>query len=79
MKETWKDAVQRQRMMLAERLSLPLGNLATACEKVWNDREALGNVLLDRFDSVTNGLFMYVLDTDGIQISDNVSIDGLMP
>jgi len=79
MKETWKDAVQRQRGILAERLSLPLAKLAADCEPVWGDRDALNKVLQDGFSSVPHGLFMYVLDTDGIQISDNVSIDALMP
>jgi len=79
MKETWKDAVHRQRIVLAERLSLPLANLAKNCEPVWGDREKLGKVLIDGFATVPNGLFMYALDTDGIQISDNVSAEGLMP
>ena len=79
MKETWKDAVQRQRLMLAERLSLPLANIAAKCVPVWNDREALGHVLLASLPSVRHGLFMYVLDSNGIQISDNVSVDGFMP
>ena len=79
MKETWKDAVQRQRRMLAERLSQPLAKLATDCEPVWNDRENLNRVLQDELPTVAHGLFMYALDCDGIQISDNISIDGLMP
>jgi len=79
MKETWKDAVQRQRNVLAERLSIPLEVLATSCGPVWGDREGLNNVLLNGFASVPNGLFMYALDEKGLQISDNVSIDGLVP
>ena len=79
MKETWKEAVERQRNMLSERLLQPLAILAENCESVWNDRDALGQVLRDGFSSVPHGLFMYVLDDKGIQMSDNVSIDGLMP
>jgi len=79
MKETWKDAVHHQRIILAERLSKPLAKLAASCEPVWGDREALGKALLNGFSSVPNALFMYVLDTKGIQISDNVSAKGLMP
>lgn len=78
MKETWKDAVHRQRVALAERLSHPLEKLAAKCEPVWGDREALNKVLLDGFSTVPDGLFMYVLDTRGIQICDNVSKGGLM-
>ena len=79
MKETWKDAVQRQRSVLAERLSVPLETLAMNCEPVWGNREALNAVLLNDFSSVPNGLFMYAIDENGLQISDNVSIDGLVP
>ena len=79
MKETWKDAVERQRHMLADRLSQPLASLSQNCESVWSNRDALGQVLRDGFSSVPQALFMYVLDNNGIQISDNVSVDGLMP
>ena len=79
MKETWKDAVLRQRKVLFERLSIPLETLATSCEPVWGDREAMNEVLLNGFAGVPNGLFMYTLDENGLQISDNISIDGLVP
>ncbi len=78
MKETWKDAVHRQRIALAERLSQPLARLAANCEPVWGDREALNKVLLNEFSTVPDGLFMYILDTHGLQISDNVGTDGLV-
>ncbi|MDB4575559.1 PDC sensor domain-containing protein [bacterium] len=78
MKETWKDAVQRQRIALAERLSQSLASLAANCEPVWGNREKLDEVLLNGFATVPNCLFMYVLDTNGIQISDNVSSKGLI-
>ena len=79
MKETWKDAVYQQRMTLAERLSQPLAALASRVVPVWGEREGLNNALLENFTTVPNGLFMYALDTQGIQLSDNVSADGLLP
>jgi hypothetical protein len=78
MKESWKEAVHRQRIALAERLSQPLAKLAANCEPVWGNREALDNVLRNGFSTVPDGLFMYVLDTNGVQISDNVSAEGLL-
>jgi hypothetical protein len=78
MKKEWKDAVHQQRVLLAERLSLPLANLAANCEPVWGDREKLDKILLDGFSTVPNGLYMYVVDTSGIQISDNVSVEGVV-
>jgi hypothetical protein len=76
--ETWKEAVHRQRVALAERLSHPLADLAAKCEPVFGDREKLNKVLMDDFSTVPNGLFMYVLDTSGVQLSDNVSAEGLI-
>lgn len=78
MKKEWKDAVHQQRVLLAERLSFPLANLAANCEPVWGDREKLDKILLDGFSTVPNGLYMYVVDTSGIQISDNVSVEGVV-
>lgn len=78
MKKTWKDAVYQQRVALADRLSEPLAALAAKCEPVWGDRDALNQVLTDGFSSVPNGLFMYALDEQGIQLSDNISAKGLL-
>jgi len=78
MKETWKDVVHRQRVALAELLSQPLADLAAKCEPAWGNREALNKVLTDGFSTVPHGLFMYVLDTSGLQISDNVSAKGIV-
>jgi hypothetical protein len=78
MKETWKDAVHRQRTVLAEHLSQPLAKLAANCEPVWSNREALDKALLKGFSSVPYRLYMYALDTNGLQISDNVTADGII-
>ncbi len=79
MQETLKDAIHRQRLMLADLLSAPLAELAESCAAVWGDREQLDIVLGDGFRSVPHCLFLYTLDTNGIQISDNVSSSGLLP
>jgi hypothetical protein len=77
--DTWKDAVHRQRIALAEMLSAPLAQLAEQCATVWGRREDLDIVLTDGFRKVPHCLFLYALDTRGIQISDNVSTGGLLP
>lgn len=79
MEDTWKEAIHRQRIMLADLLSTPLARLADQCAGVWNSREALDSVLTKGIRKVPHCLFLYVLDTDGIQISDNVSTGGLLP
>ena len=79
MKGFLKDAIHRQRVELAEMLSAPLARLAGKCAAVWGERESLDIVLTDHFREVPHCLFLYVLDTKGVQISDNVSIGGLLP
>ena len=79
MTDTWKDAVHRQRIALAEMLSTPLAQLAEQCAAVWGRREEIDIVLTDGFRKVPHCLFLYALDTRGIQISDNVSTGGLLP
>jgi len=79
MKDTWKKAIHQQRIILAELLSKPLARLAGQCAGAWGQREALDNILTDGFRGVPHCLFLYALDTRGIQISDNVSIGGLLP
>jgi hypothetical protein len=79
MKDTLKDAVHRQRVALAELLRAPLKELAGKCAAVWDNREELDIVLTDGFRGVPHCLFLYVMDVEGVQISDNVSASGLLP
>jgi len=79
MKDTWKDAIHQQRIKLAQLLSKPLARLAEECATVWGQREAIDIVLNDGFASVPHCLFLYALDTNGIQLSDNISTGGLLP
>jgi hypothetical protein len=79
MNDTWKDAVYEQRAALAAGLHQPLQRLAEQCARVWGKREELDIVLTDGFKSVPYGMFLYALDTNGIQISDNISASGLLP
>ena len=78
MKITWKEAVNRQRTELARNLLTPLTNISEACEAVWPDRDALNKILLENFGNVPNCLFIYALDTCGIQVSDNIDSNGVM-
>ncbi|MEJ2361284.1 MAG: PDC sensor domain-containing protein [Gammaproteobacteria bacterium] len=75
---TWKDSIYRQREELARMLREPLAQLARKCVPVWGDRERLNAVLLDGFSSIPYCTFLYVVDTEYVQISDNVSMTGLV-
>ena len=79
MKDTWKEAVHNQRVALAQLLSNPLATIAERCEPVWGQRERLDQILSEALDTVPHCVFLYALDAEGIQISDNISKTGLMP
>ena len=79
MNESWKEVLHRQRISLAEQLKAPLAELATQCAGAWGDREALDIVLNDNFGHIPYCMFLYAVDTNGIQISDNISHGGLLP
>ena len=79
MKDTWKDAIHRQRSTLAEQLQAPLARLAGLCVDAWDERDSIDIILNDNLASVPNCMFLYALNTDGIQISDNISPGGVLP
>lgn len=79
MEKTWKDSINLQRAALAESLKEPLSALAGQCEPIWGQRQQIDDVLVDGFASVPYCTFLYVLDTKGIQISDNIGIGCILP
>lgn len=79
MKQTLKESIQQQRESLEQSLITPLAKTAFACEAVWPDRQGLAEVLLKYLKKIPNCTFLYALDTNGIQISDNISSTGLLP
>lgn len=79
MEERLKNAIHSQRVQLAELISTPLAQLAQLCTEAWDQREVLDSLLSSSFATIPHGLFLYALDTNGIQISSNISAEGLLP
>ena len=79
MKKSWKDSIYLQREELARKLHEPLAHLAGSCTPAWGDRDRLNTVLLDGFTHIPYCTHLYCVDTNGIQICDNVSRSGLAP
>jgi hypothetical protein len=79
MKDGWKDSIYRQREELARMLREPLERLAERCASLWGDRQALNGLLQESFSSIPYCSSLYVMRTDGIQISDNVGRSGVIP
>jgi hypothetical protein len=70
--------IAAQHDMLSGMLKEPLGTIADKCSKVWGDRLALDNVFITELKGLPEFTFLYALDTDAIQISDNVSHEGIV-
>lgn len=79
MKSSWKDSIYLQREELARQLHEPLAQLAEKCTPAWGDRERLDAILMEGFASIPYCTFLYCVNTDGIQICDNVGKAGLAP
>jgi hypothetical protein len=77
--EALKNAIHKQRVELAEMLSAPLELISRECAKVWGQREEIDIVMTDRFRTVPHCLFLYAVDINGVQLSDNISAGGLLP
>lgn len=75
----WKDSIYRQREELARILRGPLAELAGRCISVWGDRERLNAVLAEAYSSVPYSKALYVMDSDALQISDNIGPTGIIP
>ncbi len=79
MASTWKESIDLQRNNLSNLLSVPLAKIAQECALVWGQRETLDTKLNEGFPHVPFCTFLYVVDTCGIQISDNIGSGGVLP
>ena len=79
MQASWKESIYRQREQLALLLREPLARLAEQCAPAWGERERLNEVLLQGFDSIPHCTYLYCVDTDGVQLCDNIGKSGLVP
>jgi len=77
-KETLQESIAHQRKELLNILQEPLQQLAARCNQVWADRAKLDLALSEGLKTLPYGKSLYALDTNGIQISSNVSAEGLM-
>lgn len=75
---TLADSIASQRDSLKDMLRDPLARIARECSDAWGDRQKLDEVLTEALASLPMCKYMYALDTNAIQISDNISRDGLI-
>jgi hypothetical protein len=75
-KEALQESVMQQREALIVLLREPLQRLAAQCSRVWGERAALNAVLAEGLKDLPYCRHLYALDTDAVQISDNMSHEG---
>jgi hypothetical protein len=74
MGDNWlQEAIEQQRAGLSARLALPLARVAQACAPVWDKPGALDRTLAEALSTVSPCNLLYAVDTDGRQLSANVS------
>lgn len=72
-----QESVSQQREMLITLLVDPMKRAANSCAKAWGDREKLNHALTQILHTMSYCKYLYALDNDAVQISDNVSHEGL--
>ncbi|HEX8962158.1 MAG TPA: hypothetical protein VF801_04060 [Rhodocyclaceae bacterium] len=75
-KNTLQEAVAQQRVELKKIIEEPLRDAAVACVRNWGDRFALNAELARQFAHVPHCRYLYAMNLNGVQISDNVGADG---
>jgi hypothetical protein len=75
---TLAESVTRQREALADLLREPLALAAEACSRAWPSRAGLNAALTHALTTMPACKYLYALDTRAIQLSDNISREGLI-
>jgi len=70
--------IDRQRDALKGMISTPLAELADECAAIWPDRELINQLLMTFINELPYAKYLYALDINALQISDNASHEGLL-
>lgn len=73
-----KDSIYRQREELARMLREPIERVAQHLSPAWDHRPHLETILLQHFSSIPYCTSLYALDTNGVQVCDNIDRTGLV-
>lgn len=76
---SWKDSIYRQREDLARLLREPMARLAGRCVPAWDDCTALDAILVEHFPDIPHCTALYCMGPEGLQHSDNVGPNGIVP
>ncbi len=70
--------IDRQRDVLTDMVSMPLAELAEEAATVWPDRELLNQLIMTVIKELPYCKYLYVMNTNALQITDNASHEGLL-
>lgn len=73
-----QESIAEQRDILSKMLCDPLKHAAQVCAAVWDDRLQLDEALNQVLQTMPYCKFLYALDTNAVQISDNISHEGIV-
>ncbi len=59
-------------------LQEPLARVASQCAPRWGNRESLNGILISGFPEIPHCTYLYCVETNGVQICDNVGKTGLV-
>ena len=77
-KGSLQESIVQQREALTTMMKTPMSRIAEACVPVWQEREKLDAQLLASLGDIPFCKFLYALDPHGVQISSNISQEGLV-
>ncbi|MGM0594811.1 MAG: PDC sensor domain-containing protein [Pseudomonadota bacterium] len=77
-KGTLKQSIAEQRKSLKKMMKAPMTRVAQACVPVWQERARLDELLLSSLKDIPYCKFLYALDPHGVQVSSNISQEGLI-
>ena len=77
-KSSLQESIVKQRQALAAMMKAPLAQVAQACVPVWHERDKLDALLLGSLPDIPFCKFLYALDPHGVQVSSNISHEGLI-
>jgi hypothetical protein len=75
---TLAESVAHQRDVLTNLLREPLALVAQACSRAWPSRAGLNAALIHALSTLPACKYLYALDTGAVQLSDNISHEGLI-
>ncbi len=78
MPTSWKDSIYRQREELARMLRDPIEHTAQQLSILWDDQQKIEASLLHNFSTIPYCASLYVVNTEGRQVCNNIGRTGLV-